>query len=57
MNGEQGDLKQQLANESWRGRNSLDENLFIWNFFLSGNEFSGWQAHRRWQRKITAGNT
>jgi hypothetical protein len=46
MNEEQDDLKKQHGYDSWRGRNSLDENLFVWNFFLSGNELSGWQPHR-----------
>ncbi|HEU0292204.1 MAG TPA: hypothetical protein VFR47_05685 [Anaerolineales bacterium] len=39
-------LKQRYEYEMWRGSNTLDENLFIWRFFLSGKEFPGWLAHR-----------
>jgi hypothetical protein len=39
-------LKQRHAYETWRDRNTLEENLFIWRFFLSGDEFPGWHAHR-----------
>lgn len=39
-------LKQRHAYESWRDRNTLGENLFVWQFFLSGNELPDWQAHR-----------
>jgi hypothetical protein len=46
MSADQDDFRKRHAYESWRGLNSLSENLFIWNFFLSGNEFSGWRAHR-----------
>ena len=40
------DLKQRYAYDAWRDRNTLDENLFVWGFFLSGNECPGWQPHR-----------
>ena len=39
-------LKKRHAYEAWRGCNTLEENLFIWKFFLSANEFPGWRAHR-----------
>jgi hypothetical protein len=39
-------LKQRHAYETWREFNTLQENLFIWKFFLSGNEFPGWRMHR-----------
>lgn len=32
--------------EEWRGINTMKENLFIWKFFLAGNEFPQWKAHR-----------
>lgn len=28
--------------ETWRDSNKLDTNLFIWNFFMVGKEFTGW---------------
>ncbi len=39
-------LERRHAYESWQNRNALSENLFVWRFFLSGNEIPGWQAHR-----------
>lgn len=39
-------LKQRHFYQEWRGATTLEENLFIWQFFLSGNELPGWQAHR-----------
>lgn len=39
-------LKQRHAYDNWRGINALAEELFIWHFFLCGNEFTGWQALR-----------
>lgn len=38
-------LKQHHEFEAWCGCNTLKENLFIWNYFLSGSEFPGWQIH------------
>ena len=32
--------------DAWRGRNTLDENLFIWQFFLSKNQFPTWSPPR-----------
>jgi hypothetical protein len=32
--------------DAWREHNALDEELFIWRLFLSGDEVPGWQAHR-----------
>ena len=40
------DLKQRHAYEKWRASNTIEQNLFIWKFFLSGSEFPGWQIHR-----------
>ncbi|MCY7277769.1 MAG: hypothetical protein LH702_29535 [Phormidesmis sp. CAN_BIN44] len=37
-------LKQRFEYEAWRGRKTLEQNLFIWKFMLSGSEFPGWQA-------------
>jgi hypothetical protein len=39
-------LRKRHSYEMWRGRSTLEENLFIWRFFLSGNEFPGWRAQR-----------
>lgn len=39
-------LKKYYKYQQWRGRNTLAENLFIWKFFLSGNEFPNWHAHK-----------
>lgn len=36
----------QFGYSEWRGLTTLDENLFIWQFFLAGDELQGWQAHR-----------
>jgi hypothetical protein len=38
-------LKQQYEYEDWRGANTLDENLFVWNFLMTGSEFPGWTLH------------
>lgn len=37
-------LKKLYEYEAWRGRNTLGEGLFIWQFSLSGGEVPGWQA-------------
>lgn len=39
-------LKRHHAYERWRDSTSLDENLFIWKFFLGGNELPGWHVVR-----------
>lgn len=39
-------LKQRHDYDSWRGINTLDEELFIWHFVLCGDEFPGWRALR-----------
>ncbi len=39
-------LKKHYDFEQWRGRNTLQDSLFIWQFFLSGNELPDWAAHR-----------
>lgn len=39
-------LKEHYNYKMWHGRNTLPENLFIWRFFLSGNEFPTWTAHK-----------
>ncbi|HEV2704606.1 MAG TPA: hypothetical protein VGV59_01700 [Pyrinomonadaceae bacterium] len=39
-------LKQRHGFDEWRGRNTLDENLFIWKFFLMGRELPGWRPER-----------
>ncbi len=39
-------LKQRHNYDSWRGINTLDEELFIWHFVLCGDEFPGWRALR-----------
>lgn len=37
-------LKKLYEYEAWRGRNTLEERLFIWQFYLSGREIPDWQA-------------
>lgn len=32
--------------ESWFNSNTLGENLFIWKYFLSGDEIPGWKIHK-----------
>jgi hypothetical protein len=39
-------LKRRFDFDAWVGSNTLGENLYIWKFFLSGNELPGWKAHR-----------
>jgi hypothetical protein len=39
-------LKERHSYDTWRDNNTLEENLFIWKFFLNGNEFPNWRAHR-----------
>jgi hypothetical protein len=39
-------LRRRYDFEAWREHNTLDEELFIWRLFLSGDELPGWQAHR-----------
>jgi hypothetical protein len=39
-------LSQRYGYEQWSGINTLGENLFIWKFSLSGNEFPGWEVYR-----------
>lgn len=39
-------LKDRFQYEAWRGRNTLDENLFIWKFFFFGDELPGWSPVR-----------
>ncbi len=40
-------LKKQHAFDSWKGRNALEgKTLFVWKFFLAGDELSGWKIHR-----------
>ncbi len=38
-------LKKHHKFKAWCGCNSLKENLFIWNYFLTGNELPGWQIY------------
>jgi hypothetical protein len=38
-------MKQRFDFDEWYDRNTLDENLFFWNYFLAGHEFPGWQPH------------
>ena len=35
-------VKQHHAFDEWQGANTLPENLFIWQFFLQGNELATW---------------
>lgn len=39
-------LKHEHGFDAWGGRTTLEENLFIWRFFLVGDEFPDWKAHR-----------
>jgi hypothetical protein len=39
-------LKRRHGYHAWRERNTLGEDLFVWRFFLSGHELSGWEAAR-----------
>jgi hypothetical protein len=39
-------LKLKHKYETWRNTTTLEENLFIWKFFLTENEFPDWQPHR-----------
>jgi hypothetical protein len=32
--------------DTWRGRSGLEENLFIWNLFLTGRELPNWNAEK-----------
>jgi hypothetical protein len=47
-------LRQRHDYESWRDRNTLEEELFIWQFFFAGDVFPGWRVHRT-QRVEAAG--
>ncbi len=38
------DLKECYAFKTWRTANTLVESLFIWKFFLNGEEFPDWHA-------------
>lgn len=42
----QSELRRRVAFEEWRHIGTSGERLFIWQFALYGNEFSGWEAHR-----------
>ncbi|MDX1615247.1 MAG: hypothetical protein R3300_13115 [Candidatus Promineifilaceae bacterium] len=46
-------LKERLAFDEWKDSNTLAESLFIWQFFLTGDEFPGWSAHRIRQEEPT----
>lgn len=39
-------LKERYNFDEWRDSNTLDQNLFIWHFFLRGDEFPNWQPHQ-----------
>jgi hypothetical protein len=39
-------LRERHDYDAWRGANRLSEDLFVWRFFLAGQELPGWQAHR-----------
>jgi hypothetical protein len=39
------DVKKRYEYEKWEGITNLEEDLFIWKFFLSGKEFPNWHAH------------
>ncbi len=39
-------LSRHFEYESWRGRTTLGENLFVWKFTLFGDEFPGWRPYR-----------
>src|SRR5712692_7957437 len=39
-------LRRKYRFDEWRGRSRAAESVFAWRFFLSGNEFAGWRAHR-----------
>ena len=39
-------LMQRHSYEEWRGTNNMKENLFIWKFFLAGDELPEWEPLR-----------
>jgi hypothetical protein len=39
-------LKQRYGRADWPRKSGPDGNLLVWQFFLTGTEFPGWQAHR-----------
>jgi hypothetical protein len=39
-------IKARFDYDAWRGRTTLDEDLFVWRLALSGREFPGWEAQR-----------
>jgi hypothetical protein len=40
------ELKERHSFDEWMGRSTLQENLFVWKFFLTGDEIAGWRPHR-----------
>src|SRR6266542_1129109 len=40
------DLKRRFDYQAWRGVKTTAESLFLWRFFISGNELPGWTAQR-----------
>jgi hypothetical protein len=40
------EIKKRFSFDEWRNRNTLEENLFIWQFFFLGDEFPNWQLHK-----------
>lgn len=39
-------LRTRYCFEDWAGRNTLDEELFVWRFLLRGHEVPGWERTR-----------
>lgn len=39
-------LQERYSFDEWKGRSTLQENLFVWKFFLTGSEIPGWRPHR-----------
>ena len=37
-------VKERHAYDTWRGTNTLEESLFIWRFFLAGDELPRWET-------------
>ncbi len=38
-------LETRYAFPEWNGQTRLDDDLFIWKFFMNGEEFGGWKPH------------
>src|SRR5215510_469553 len=50
-------LKQRYRYYEWKDRNTLGENLFVWKFYLNGNELSEWKPYQieRKESSLTTG--